>query len=61
MCRARLALALSRPCELGQASLMLLAVVGAVLVGAVVLFAFGNALGRARPPSSRRRRARPPR
>jgi hypothetical protein len=31
--------------ERGQASLMMLAVVAAVLVGAVVLFAFGNALG----------------
>jgi hypothetical protein len=31
--------------EAGQASLMMLAVVAAVLVGAVVLFAFGNALG----------------
>jgi hypothetical protein len=29
----------------GQASLLLLAVIGAVLVGAAVLFAFGNALG----------------
>jgi hypothetical protein len=31
--------------EAGQASLMMLAVVGAVLVGTLVLFAFGNALG----------------
>jgi hypothetical protein len=31
--------------ERGQASLMMLAVVAAVLAGAVVLFAFGNALG----------------
>ncbi|HEX6583085.1 MAG TPA: transglycosylase SLT domain-containing protein [Thermoleophilaceae bacterium] len=31
--------------ERGQASLMMLAVVAALLVGAVVLFAFGNALG----------------
>jgi len=31
--------------ERGQASLLLLAVVGVVLAGAVVLFAFGNALG----------------
>ena len=31
--------------EAGQASLMMLAVVAAVLAGAVVLFAFGNALG----------------
>jgi hypothetical protein len=31
--------------ECGQASLLMLAVVGALLVGAVVLFAFGNALG----------------
>ena len=31
--------------ESGQASLMMLAVVGAVITGAVVLFAFGNALG----------------
>ena len=31
--------------ERGQASLMMLAVVGAVLAGAVILFAFGNALG----------------
>ena len=31
--------------EAGQASLMMLAVVAGVLVGAVVLFAFGNALG----------------
>src|SRR5215211_8121562 len=32
-------------CERGQASLLMLAVVGALLAGAVVLFAFGNALG----------------
>jgi hypothetical protein len=32
-------------CECGQASLLMLVVVGAVLAGAVVLFAFGNALG----------------
>ena len=31
--------------ERGQASLMMLSVAGAVLVGAAVLFAFGNALG----------------
>jgi len=31
--------------ERGQASLMMLAVVAAVLVGAVVLFRLGNALG----------------
>jgi Transglycosylase SLT domain/D-alanyl-D-alanine carboxypeptidase/Putative Flp pilus-assembly TadE/G-like len=31
--------------ERGQASLLMLAVVGAVLAGALVLFAFGNALG----------------
>ena len=31
--------------ERGQASLLMLAVVGALLVGAVALFAFGNALG----------------
>src|SRR5919106_3096099 len=31
--------------ERGQASLMMLAVVAAVLAGTVVLFAFGNALG----------------
>src|SRR5919108_3369423 len=31
--------------ERGQASLLMLAVVGALLVGALVLFAFGNALG----------------
>jgi hypothetical protein len=35
---------LARP-EHGQASLMMLAVVGAVLAGAVVLFAYGGALG----------------
>ena len=29
----------------GQASLMMLAVVGSLLLGALVLFAFGNALG----------------
>jgi hypothetical protein len=32
-------------CDRGQASLLMLGVVGAVLAGAVVLFAFGNALG----------------
>src|SRR5215216_5307828 len=32
-------------CERGQASLLMLVVVGAVLAGAVVLLAFGNALG----------------
>jgi hypothetical protein len=32
-------------CERGQALLLMLGVVGAVLAGAVVLFAFGNALG----------------
>jgi hypothetical protein len=32
-------------CERGQASLLLLGVVAAVLAGAWVLFAFGNALG----------------
>jgi hypothetical protein len=32
-------------CERGQASLLMLGVVGAVLAGALVLFAFGNALG----------------
>src|SRR5688500_19185433 len=37
--------ALTGSCERGQASLMILAVVAAVLAGAVVLFAFGNALG----------------
>jgi hypothetical protein len=31
--------------ERGQSSLMMLAVIGAVLVGALVLFAFGNASG----------------
>jgi hypothetical protein len=31
--------------ERGQASLMMLAVIGALLLGALVLFAFGNALG----------------
>jgi Flp pilus assembly protein TadG len=35
---------LARP-ERGQASLMMLAVAGAVLAGAVGLFALGNALG----------------
>jgi hypothetical protein len=39
--RARAELAPSR----GQASLMMLAVAGVVLAGAVLLFAFGNALG----------------
>jgi hypothetical protein len=33
----------------GQASLMMLAVVGSLLLGTLVLFAFGNALGRASP------------
>src|SRR5688500_13118416 len=37
--------ALTGSCERGQASLMILAVVAAVLAGAVVLFAFGSALG----------------
>ena len=32
-------------CERGQASLLMLAVVGALLAVAAVLFAFGNALG----------------
>jgi hypothetical protein len=32
-------------CERGQASLMMLAVVGSLLLGTLVLFAFGNALG----------------
>jgi Putative Flp pilus-assembly TadE/G-like len=32
-------------CDSGQSSLLVLGVVGAVLVGAALLFAFGNALG----------------
>ena len=35
----------SRYCERGQASLLMLGIVGAALAGVVVLFAFGNALG----------------
>jgi hypothetical protein len=45
MVRRRSNRAQSRYCERGQASLLMLGVVGAVLVGAALLFAFGNALG----------------
>jgi hypothetical protein len=45
MLRRRSNRAQSRYCERGQASLWMLGIVGAVLAGAVVLFAFGNALG----------------
>ncbi len=45
MLRLRSNRAQSRSNERGQASLMMLAVVAAMLAGAVVLFAFGNALG----------------
>jgi hypothetical protein len=44
ICREAVELPFGRE-ERGQASLLMLAVVAAVLVGAVVLFAFGNALG----------------
>ena len=45
MLRRRSTRAQSGRCERGQASLLMLAVVGGLLAGAVVLFAFGNALG----------------
>jgi len=45
MLRRRSIHAQSGRCERGQASLLMLAVAGALLVGAVVLFAFGSALG----------------
>src|SRR5215204_4384029 len=45
MVRCRASGAQSGCCDCGQASLLMLGVVGAVLSGAVALFAFGNALG----------------
>jgi hypothetical protein len=45
MLRPRSNRAQSRCCDRGQAWLLMLGVVGALLAGAVVLFAFGNALG----------------
>src|SRR5215204_7337105 len=45
MVRCRASGAQSGCCDCGQASLLMLGVVGAVLVGAALLFAFGNALG----------------
>jgi hypothetical protein len=45
MVRCRSDRAQSGCCDCGQASLLMLGVVGAVLVGAALLFAFGNALG----------------
>jgi hypothetical protein len=36
----------------GQASLLLIGVVGALLAGLLVLFAFGEALGQGAPPAA---------